>query len=157
METAVIIDEPLRGRMADRGYRGFFMLARLRPDVGFSEAAAALSAVTGSLGLEYPDTNTDRSAALYQAEDIRMHPMIDPALYPLSAFLMIVVALVLLVACSNLASLMLIRAGSRQRELAVRHALGAGRGRLILQLLAESALLGMTGGLVGLSHTGPLT
>ncbi len=150
LDTAVTLEESLREEMEDRGDRSFFMLARMRPDVGITEATAALDAVTARLRLEYPETNADLYAAVYAAEDVRMHPVIDMLLYPLSAFLTIVVALVLLVACSNLASLLLIRASSRQRELALRHALGAGRGRLVSQLLAESTLLGLAGGLVGL-------
>jgi putative ABC transport system permease protein len=133
-----------------RSNREFRMFARLRPGVALEQAEARLNTLAANMAMEYPDTNKDRRVVLFRAADIWLDPLVDRALVPVSAFLLIVVGLVLAVACSNLAGLLLMRASSRLKEVAIRLAVGAGRGRIVRQFLTESALLGLMGGALGL-------
>ncbi|UCG86075.1 MAG: ABC transporter permease, partial [Gemmatimonadota bacterium] len=133
------------------GYRSLQMIARLAPGVTQDQAAAALSVLARSLGEEYPETNDNRSVSIFPSNQVRLHPIIDSALYPIAGLLMAVVGLVLLVACSNVANLLLVQAASRRKEVAVRLAVGARRSRLISQLLTESTLLGAAGGVAGIA------
>ena len=112
--------------------------------------AATSTAVMNGLQREYPETNRNRRGIVKPAADVRIHPLVDGALLPGAAVLMVAVGLVLLVACANIANMLLARGSSRAREMAIRLAIGAGRGRLVRQLLAESLLLSVLGGLAGL-------
>lgn len=119
------------------------VVARLQPGATLGEAQAELSLVGRHLAEEFKDTNADRS---FVVQPLR------PNVGPIGSTLWLLlgaVGLVLLIACTNIASLSLARAVSRERELAMRVALGAGRGRLVRQCLTESAVLGLAGGLLG--------
>ena len=122
-----------------------WVIARLKPGVSREQAEADMAAVSATLGRMYPGDNAEiRAVMMGLREELGDQPrMLLFALAGASACL-------LLIACTNLASLLIARATARGRELAVRTALGAGRGRLVRQLLTESLLLALCGGALGL-------
>jgi predicted permease len=126
-----------------RGPHPIGTFARLQPGATLSQAAAELDAIGHRLAAQYPETNKDRT---FIARQVR--PDVGDA-RSILWLLLGAVGLVLLIACANIASLMLARAVSRERELAMRVALGAGRGRLARQCLTESAVLAVAGGALG--------
>ncbi|HEX4954892.1 MAG TPA: ABC transporter permease [Thermoanaerobaculia bacterium] len=139
-----------RPRLEQRGARSLFLRGRLKPGISPQMAEAELGAIAARLAAAYPDTNEGRKVRVVPAEDVALNPGLDKPLKAVAALLMTVVGLVLLIACSNIANLLLARASDRGREIALRLALGSGRFRLIRQLLAESFLLAAMGGVAGL-------
>lgn len=131
--------------MQNRQAHGVRVWGRLRPGATLSQAQMELSLIAGRLAKEYPKSNAGRT---FVAEPL--HPDVGDVRSTLW-LLMGAACLVLLIACVNVASLLLARAVSRERELAMRVALGAGRGRLVRQCLTESAVLGICGGVLGLA------
>ena len=136
-------------RIHNRGSRSLLMKGRLRDGVTAERAAAAVATVSQRLAREFPETNQKRSMHALPTESVSIHPAVDKALVPVAALLLSVVGLVLLIACANLASFLLARAADRRKEIAIRLALGAGRARLIRQLMVESTTLAILGGAVG--------
>jgi putative ABC transport system permease protein len=130
--------------------RWLFMKARLRDGVTVGAAADNLTTIGSSLEREFPVSNRQRQLRVYPAASVRFLPMVDRAMKPAGVVAMAAVGLLLLTACANLASMLLARGVARTRELALRSALGAGRRRLIRQLLVESLVLAGIGGVVGL-------
>ena len=140
-----------------RGRGGSYALARLRDGASFDEAFAEMRAIYAGLESEEPQRNAGRTVMMFRLTD-QMVGEIRPALQTLMA----AVVLMLIVACVNVANLLLARSAARAREFGMRAALGAGRGRMVRQLLSESLMLAAAGGVAGLGvaallHRGLLT
>ncbi|HET6765410.1 MAG TPA: ABC transporter permease [Longimicrobiaceae bacterium] len=127
-----------------RDWRPFAVMARLAPGTTMQQADARMAALSHEAARRYPDTGRGRTARVTTYRET-----FAAQLRPMMLILLATVGLVLLIACANVAGLLLARGSSRQREIAVRLALGAGRGRVLRQLLTESVVLGIAGGAAG--------
>ena len=125
-----------------------FVIGRLKPGVTVEQAKAQLDTVTGRMAEEHPKENAGRSVLLMPPG--LFIPDIRNSIFAFSGLLAVVGALVLLLACVNLANLLLARATERRKEIGIRLAIGASRGQLVRQLLTESVMLSLAGGAVGL-------
>jgi predicted permease len=135
--------------MTERGCRNLQLLGRLKPGVTMGQAVADLNLIAENWGRIYPETNADMKISV--VTDVQGRWQDDYGFYKFTSVIALVVGgLVLLVACANLANLLLARAGARSREIGIRLAIGAGRLRIVRQLLVESLLLAGLGGALGL-------
>jgi putative ABC transport system permease protein len=127
-----------------RGGHYLSVAGRLKPGVTFEQAKAELQVIAAQLAVQYPDPQKGWGIFMMPMQDYSVRE-VKPVLYTLLG----AVLCVLLIACANLANLLLARATARHREISIRAALGAGRGRLVRQLLTESVLLAICGGAAG--------
>ena len=127
----------------------FFVKARLRDGVTVAQAQAAMRILGTRLAAEYPKEDPGKGIAVFASSDVRIHPQMDGLLAAVASLLLVVVGLVLAIACSNLATLLLVRGTARAKEVSVRLALGATRGQLVRHLLTESLLLSVAGCITG--------
>ena len=146
---------PGNNRVQGRGSRGLIILGRLQPNASLEQTQARMGVLAGQLHQTYPQSWTDRFGksrriTVVRESESRVPPSARLPVIGFMGLLFVVVGLVLMVACANLANLLLARATVRRREIAVRLALGAGRLRVIRQLLTENILLAALGGGAGI-------
>jgi predicted permease len=134
----------------NRRFRWTSIVGRLKPRVGIVEAQAAMKTIAAGLEKEYPRDNKGRTVELYALNESALGINQRKQFSLAGGVLMGVVGLVLLIACVNLANLLLAQAAKREKELSIRVAMGAGRWRLVRQMLTESTVLSLLGGLAGL-------
>jgi predicted permease len=127
----------------------FYVKARLRDGVTVAQAQAAMNILGTRLAAEYPKEDPGKGIAVFASKDVRIHPQMDGLLRAVASVLLVVVGLVLAIACSNLATLLLVRGAARAKEVSVRLALGATRGQLVRHLLTENLLLSLAGCVTG--------
>jgi len=139
--------EPENNYLDARGVQNLFLVGRLKPGITLAQAEASLNIFAAQLGKDYPNENEGLRINLTPPGFIL--PQIRNGMLGLSAALMAMVTLVLLIACTNLANLLLARATERNKEIAIRLSIGASRMRLIRQLLTESVMLAVAGGVAG--------
>ena len=134
----------------NRRFRWVSIVARLKPETAVEQAESALKTIASALEKEYPRENQGRTIALFPLNQSALGINQRRQFTLAGGVLMGVVGIVLLIACVNLANLLLAQAAKREKELTLRAALGAGRARLVRQLLTESAMLSLLGGAAGL-------
>ena len=146
MSMALVGSEFSKSMLTDRAAGPLLVLARLKPGVSLAKAQSLLGVIARRLSGEHPKSDPSLSLSAYPQTLARPSPMLHNPIIGVAAFFLALAALVLVLACVNVANLLLARAASRRRELAVRAALGGSRGRLMNQLLTESLLLAFLGG-----------
>lgn len=143
------MSDPKINPLEARDYRQLTLKGRLKPGISVEQAQAEFTGIAKALERSYPETNRDRVVEVRTELQRRLER--SPPDAQITAMLLILALAVLLVACANVAGLLLSRAPVRAREMALRLAIGAGRPRLIRQLLTESMLVALAGGLLGLA------
>lgn len=137
--------QPTLGPGCQRGCYTLQVIARLKPDVTLDRAKTEMTAIAGRVEQQFPDSNKNVGVTL-----VSLHEFTVGNVKPAMLALLLAVGFVLLIACANVANLMLAKAAAREREIAIRAAMGASRWQIIRQLLSESFLLAFVGGALGL-------
>lgn len=137
--------------LEQRGDHWYTVKARLAPDATVEQARAAMQGLAARLAEEYPAYNEGRNITVFSHDEVRFHPVVDQGLFAGGVTLIVLAASILLLACSNLANLLISRGMSRGPEVAVRAALGASRMRIARLLLLEALLLSGLGAAAGLA------
>lgn len=145
-----VLTGQLKALENNRRFRWTSIVGRLKPQVSVAQAQAAMKTIAAGLEKEYPRENKGRTVELYPLNQSALGINQRKQFSLAGGVLMSVVGLVLLIACVNLANLLLAQAAKREKELSIRAAMGAGRFRLVRQLLTESTVLSLLGGLAGL-------
>ena len=135
---------------SDRTSRPLIVMGRLKRGVSLRQAQISMNVVSGRLAEQYPATDRGVTVRVIPERLARPQPFANNIVPFVAGIFLVLAALVLLLACVNVANILLVRATMRQREMAIRAALGAGRGRLIRQMLTESIMLALFGGAGGL-------
>ena len=140
--------------LLDRASRPYLLLGRMKDGIEVEQIRAQLSVLAGRLGQEYAEAWTDgrgqaHTLSALPEKNSRLNPRARPLVAGVAVFFLVATGFILLIACSNVATLFLARAGRRQREMAIRLSLGASRLRLVGQLLTEGLILGLSGGALG--------
>ncbi len=149
--SSVVIDGPFRVANLERRQDHWYgVKARLGPGVSVDRARAELQRLAARHGELFPELDRGRDITLFTANQVRVHPQVDGALMAAGVGLSVVAGIVLLLACSNLANLLLVRGFARAPELAIREALGGDRARVGRPLLLEALVLSVLGGAAGL-------
>jgi predicted permease len=151
--TPISMAEELRrnpGLLTDRGSHWMNVVGRLKPGVSLEQASAEMSAIAARLNQTYPDNRAGNTQATVLGEVEGRFEDMGTIFRSAGLIAMAIVGLILLIACANVANLMLARAAARRKEIGIRLALGASRARLVRQLLTESVLLALLGGGLGL-------
>lgn len=151
--SATALDQESSGDMTgfwtDRRNRSLSVLGRLKAGVTIAQAQASLNVVAERLGAQYPETNKGVIVRVIPERMARPAPFVTSFVPVIAGLFLALAALVLVLASMNVANIFLARANARQREMAIRASLGAGRGRLVRQLLTESLLLALLGTVAG--------
>lgn len=149
------IQPDVRDQLVQRGNHSAFLKARLAPGATMTQARAVAERFTADMAKRYPGNwPTGTALVVIPMKDVAVNPLLDSVVVPAAAALMVVVGLVLLVACANLASFLLAQARDRRKEVAVRLAIGAKRSVLVRQFLVESLCLATVGGVAGVLLSG---
>ena len=148
--NAMAMDNPSDKFWSDRRDRRLVVLGRLKPGVSIYQANSSTNVIAQRLAVQYPSTNSEVAVHVMPERLARPAPLVSSFVPVIAGLFLVLAALVLLLACMNVANLLLARATARRREMAIRSALGAGRARLIRQMITESLLLALLGGIAGI-------
>ncbi len=149
--SAISLEEPANIFWNNRDRRRILAFGRLKPGINLREAQSSLEVVTARLASQYPATDQWFTVRAVPEKSARPIPYANNSFVAISGLFLVLAAFVLLLACLNVENILLARGSARQREMGIRAALGAGRGRLICQMLTESVLLAALGGGAGIA------